>query len=69
MGMTTEQATTTLPRVWNVDGSPVVVGAGTIVIGPWYPEGVPWPSPPQGAANWANSLAQNINPSQQPGLL
>lgn len=60
---------TTLPGVFNEDGSPVTVEANTVVVTPWTPEGSLLPTPQQGAINVANNLAQNTNSSQQPGVL
>lgn len=68
-GITSTTAITTVPRCYNVNGSPVVVAANTVLVQPWYPEGIYWPSPQQGQLNWAKNLSQNVNPDQQPGLL
>ena len=69
MGISSASQPTTIPRCYNTDGSAVTVQTNTVITTPWYPEGVPDPTPAQGAANWAKNLAQNINPDQQPGVL
>ena len=69
MGISSASTITTIPRCYNTDGSAVTVAANTVITTPWYPEGVPLPNPQQGAADWAKNLAQNVSPTQQPGVL
>ncbi len=69
MGISSVGVITTVPRCYTQNGAAVVIAVNTVLVTPWYPEGVYQPSPAEGQANWAKSLAQNISPLQQPGLL
>lgn len=59
----------TVKGCYDKNGQQPTVNTKQEVVYPPLPEPIPFPTPAKGAQNAANSLAHDVDPEQQPGLI